>query len=292
MNEFDAKDCRSVLYMPANNQRAVAKGPTLNADAIILDLEDSVGSEEKVAARLQAVEAIGGLDYGHRLKAIRINSAETVWHKDDIAAAAEAKPHALVLPKVESADDIIAVSKLLDDLPNTNQLSIWAMIESPLAVLNAQSIATESGSRLKALLVGNNDLAKSANMQVSSDRTYLIPWFMQLVAVAHAHSLALFDGVYNNFSDLDGFTSECEEGRVMGMHGKTLIHPSQIDITNRIYSPSQEEVAHASAIVEAFSKDENQGVGVLQINGEMVERLHLQMAERLLAKVSRSSSQA
>ncbi|MFK8076633.1 MAG: CoA ester lyase [Granulosicoccus sp.] len=290
MNEYDAKDCRSVLYMPANNQRAVAKGPTLNADAIILDLEDSVGVEEKVTARSQAVKAIGGVDYGHRVKAIRINSAETVWHKEDVAAVAEAQPHALVIPKVESAEDIIAVSDLLDSMPNTDHINLWAMIESPLAVLNAKSIATESGNRLKALLIGNNDLAKSANMQVSSDRTYLIPWFMQLVAVAHAHSLALFDGVYNNFSDLDGFSRECEEGRAMGMHGKALIHPSQIDITNRIYSPGQDEIEQATAIVEAFSKDENQGVGVLQINGEMVERLHLQMAERLLAKVSRSNS--
>lgn len=290
MNEFDAKDCRSVLYMPANNQRAIEKGPSLNADAIIIDLEDSVGPDEKVAARSKAVGAIRSLDYGHRLKAIRINSAETVWHKDDVAAVAQAQPHALVLPKVESAEDIIAVSELLDEMPEAAHVSIWAMIESPLAVLNSKSIATESGSRLRALLIGNNDLAKSANMQVSSDRTFLLPWFMQLVAVAHAHSLALFDGVYNNFSDTDGFTRECKEGSAMGMHGKTLIHPSQIDITNDAYSPSKEDIAHATAIVEAFSKDENHGVGVLQINGEMVERLHLQMAERLLAKIARINS--
>lgn len=287
MNEFDAKECRSVLYMPANNQRAMAKGPTLSADAIIVDLEDSVGPEEKAAARAQAINAFRNFDYAHRLKALRVNAADTVWHRDDVAAVVEAQPQVLVIPKVESAADVIAVSDLLQALPNAEHVKIWAMIESPMAILNANSIATDSGNRLSALLIGNNDLARSANMQVSADRTYLLPWLMQLVAVAHAHSLALFDGVYNNFSDVEGFTRECEEGSAMGMHGKTLIHPSQIEIANKVYSPSQEDIKHAMAVVDAFSKEENQGVGVLKINGQMVERLHLQMAERLLAKNAR-----
>ena len=292
MNKFPAKDCRSILYMPASNQRALDKGPNLAADAIIVDLEDSVGPEDKASARANAVSTFRDVDYGYRVKALRINAADTPWYDADVGAVASALPQAVVLPKADSVQDVLKLSAALDSMPGAEHIQIWAMMESVQALLNAQDIAAHSGARLTALILGNNDLARSANMRVSSDRTYLIPWIMQLLAVAHAHSLAMFDGVYNDFADTTGFLQECQQGAAMGMHGKTLIHPVQIAAANEHYSPSNVAVLEAKAIVDAFALSENQGVGVLKINGKMVERLHLQMAEQLLSRHTRMTHRA
>jgi len=273
--------------MPATNLRALRKGPSLAADAIVLDLEDSVGPDQKALARSQAIAAISANDYGYRIRALRINAADTKWHSDDILTAIEARPDVIVLPKVETARDVQEVRERLSQHSGLDNIEIWAMIESPRAILNAQEIASCSDYGLSALLIGNNDMARESNMPVSSDRTYLVPWLMQLVAVAHVNSLALLDGVYNDFADVAGFCSECEQGVAMGMTGKTLIHPSQIPIANEAYSPSEADVVQAQAIVDAFAQPENAAVGVLQINGRMIERLHLAMATQLLNRVER-----
>jgi len=286
-NNVSARDCRSALYMPASNTRAIAKGPNIDADAIILDLEDSVGPAEKVMARDQAIEAFTTLDYGYRLKALRINAVGSPWHEDDLNAALKAQPDVVVLPKAETAEEVNTVIDALRHAGMEPTLQIWAMMETPKAVLNAQQIATDSNDQLSALLIGNNDLAKAADMPVTSDRTYLLPWIMQLVAVAKAHSLALLDGVYNRFSDTLGFTAECKQAVAMGMNGKTLIHPSQVAVANTLFSPSESDIANAAAIVEAFSNPDNQNAGVIQVAGQMVERLHLDMAEALLERVQR-----
>lgn len=293
MNRIDnmsaTTDCRSALYMPAVNLRAMQKGPSLRADAIIVDLEDSVGPEQKEHARKQAVDAFSNRDYGYRIRALRINSADTLWHADDVLAAVDAKPDVIVLPKVETANDVVQLRRRLDQHSGCDRIELWAMIESPRAVLNATDIGSCSEYGLSALLIGNNDLATSSNMPVSSDRTYLVPWLMQLVAVAHANSLVLLDGVYNDFADISGFQNECDQGVAMGMTGKTLIHPCQIPIANEAFSPSRSAIAEAKSIVEAFGKPENTAVGVLQIEGRMIERLHLVMAIQLLARVARIS---
>lgn len=282
-------ECRSALYMPGGNPRVLLKGPVLPADAIIIDLEDSVAPANKDIAREQAVHALSQFHYGYRVRALRINAADSPWHEDDVAACVLACPDAIVLPKVETAQDVSALSVLLDKHPALKNTRIWAMIESPLAVLNARSIAecTSEGVRLAALLIGNNDLAVASNMRVTSDRSTLLPWLMHLVAVAHAHGLVILDGVFNDFSDASGFERECSEARAMGMHGKTLIHPSQVAVANEQFMPSPTDVANARRIVDAFSQPEHAGVGVLQIDGRMVERLHLHMAEALLARVAR-----
>ncbi|MFT4726878.1 MAG: citrate lyase subunit beta/citryl-CoA lyase [Granulosicoccus sp.] len=280
-------DCRSALYMPASNKRALQKGPSLCADAIILDLEDSVGPEQKAQARRQAITAFSENDYGYRIRALRINAADTQWHGDDILAAIDASPDVIVLPKVETPRDVLQVREQLSQHSGLEGVEIWAMMESPRAILNAQKIASCSDSGLSALLIGNNDMARASNMPVTSDRTYLVPWLMQLVAVAHANSLALLDGVYNHFSDLSGFQSECEQGVSMGMTGKTLIHPSQLPITNEVFSPAEIDIHEAQAVVHAFAQPENVAAGVLQINGRMIERLHLDMAMQLIERVER-----
>jgi len=285
-------DCRSALYMPASNARALAKGPVCRADAVIVDLEDSVAPDLKSQARKQAVQIFKKADYGYRLKALRINAADTPWYTDDIEAVMAALPDAVVLPKVETVDDIARLSIALDADSGTSRVAIWAMMESTAAIINASAIAAckEEHPRLSLFLVGNNDLARTSNMPISSDRQYLLPWLMTLVAAAKTYNIGILDGVYNDFRDLAGFAIECTQGVAMGMDGKTLIHPSQIDIANEVFAPSEAAIAEAEAVVAAFDEPANASLGVLQIDGRMVERLHLAMAERTLARVKNLST--
>jgi citrate lyase subunit beta/citryl-CoA lyase len=274
--------------MPASSERVLSKGPDSDADAIIVDLEDSVAPAAKDDARQQAVSALSTFDYGHRIRALRINAADTPWFAQDIEAVLACRPSAVVLPKVESDFDVQRLSAALDRHADAGDVAIWAMMESPRAVVNAASIAASVNDcpRLALLLVGNNDLARAAGMPVTSDRTHLLPWLMTFIAAAKAHELGILDGVYNDFADVDGFRHECRQAVAMGMNGKTLIHPSQVAIANDVFLPSAEDIAMARAIVAAFADPHNAQAGVLQINGRMVERLHLGMAEKLLARVS------
>ena len=279
-------ECRSALFMPASNQRVLLKGVSLPADAIIIDLEDSVAPDSKALAREQARQALREQDYGYRIKALRLNAADSPWYEEDISAAAIGCPDAIVLPKADTVQDVLALSAAMDRYPMLANTRIWAMIESPMAVLNARDIAAAGAQcpRLAALLIGNNDMAKESNMPVSSDRTHLLPWIMHLVAVAHAYKLTLLDGVFNDFADATGFRQECQQGVAMGMHGKLLIHPSQVSVANEVFAPSAEELARAQLIVSAFALPEHADAGVVQIEGQMVERLHLDMALTLLAR--------
>lgn len=282
-------DCRSALYMPAVKPRVLAKGPLSAADAIILDLEDAVAPDAKAMARGEAVKALTGLDYGYRIRGLRINGSGTPWHADDVVAAVKARPDALVLPKVESPADIRALHQLLDADASTADMAIWAMLESPLAVLNAQAIArcVQDCPRLTLLVVGSNDLAREASMPISADRALLLPWLMTFVAAAKAYGLGILDGVCNDFSDAARLRRECEQGAAMGMDGKTLIHPAQITVANEVFAPSLEAIADARSIVAAFAEPENASAGVVKINGRMVERLHLDMARQLLGRAER-----
>jgi len=276
---------RSALYMPANNERAVKKGPSLDADVIILDLEDSVAPALKSDARTAARLAITSLDYGHRQRVVRTNGVDSPWFSADIEMVLQARPDAILLPKIEHAGTLLQVQQQVDAQAPDSSIALWAMLETTTAVVNAVAIANarEQCPRLTTFCIGNNDLAQDAGMRIQSDRTLLIPWLMQLVLAAKSRQLHILDGVFNDFANLDGFTRECEEGAAMGMSGKTLIHPSQISIANTAFAPTQEDIARANAIVNAFALAENKQAGVLQINGEMVERLHLTMAMRTLA---------
>lgn len=275
--------------MPASNTRALAKGPTLSADAIVIDLEDSVAVETKPQARQNAIDALTHNDYGYRLRVLRVNDVSSEWFDADMEALQQVKPDAVLLPKVESAQTIQHVQKRLDDADQSGQVKLWAMLETPKAVVNVASIAhsSEQCSRFETICIGNNDLASEAGMRVTSDRTLLMPWLMSVLAAAKAYRLTILDGVYNDFADLDGFGIECAQGASMGMDGKTLIHPSQIDIANQAYSPTVDDVAQAQQVVDAFASAADPQVGVLQIDGRMIERLHLDMARRTLAITAR-----
>jgi citrate lyase subunit beta/citryl-CoA lyase len=226
---------------------------------------------------------------------IRINALETSWGKADLAAAAAAAPDAILVPKVSSAETLAAVGLRLHELGAAERTRVWAMIETPLAILHAESIASAArdvDTRLACLVMGTNDLAKDTRTRLLPGRAAMLPWMMTALAAARAHGIDILDGVYNNLSDAEGFRAECEQGRDCGFDGKTLIHPDQIAAANEIFAPSVEEVDNARAIVAAFEQPENAGKGAISLNGRMVERLHAEMARRTLALAEAISARA
>jgi len=277
---------RSVLYMPGSNARALEKAKTLACDGIILDLEDSVAPEAKEVARRQVADAVKAGGFGGREVFIRINGVDTPWHADDLAAATQAVPDAILVPKVSNADTLELVGRRLLDMHTGLKTRIWAMIETPLAIFNILSIAAEardSESRLAGFVMGTNDLAKDTRARLVPGRAPMLPWLSTCVAAARVHGIDILDGVYNDIGNADGFAEECAQGVALGFDGKTLIHPSQIEPCNKAFSPSEAEVAQARTIIAAFDRPENQGKGVVSIDGRMVERLHADMARRTVA---------
>jgi len=276
---------RSVLYMPGSNARAIEKARTLPADCIVLDLEDSVAPDVKPAARAQACAAVKAGGFGPREVIVRINGLDTAWWRDDIAAAVAVKPDAILVPKVSGPERLEEIAERLADLHADARIQIWAMMETPLAMLNAAAIAAakDGRTRLSAFVMGTNDLAKDTRARIAPGREALRPWLMTCVAAARAYGLDILDGVFNDIADRDGFARECAESRDMGFDGKTLIHPNQIAATNEAFAPGAEEVAQARAIIAAFDLPENEDKGVIVLEGRMVERLHADMARRTVA---------
>ena len=273
---------RSALYMPGSNPRALAKARTLPVDAVILDLEDSVAPDAKAAAREAVAAAVREGGFGGREVVIRVNGPATEWGRADLEAAAAAAPDAILLPNVSSPDEIAAAERLIGGAGT----KIWAMIETPLAILRIDAIASAargSASPFACMILGTNDLAKETRARLVPGRAPMLPWLALVVAAARAHGLDVLDGVYNDLKNLDGFRSECEQGRDLGMDGKTLIHPDQIAIANEIFAPPPAEVEAARAVIAAFARPENSGKGVISLDGRMVERLHAEMAERTVA---------
>jgi citrate lyase subunit beta/citryl-CoA lyase len=275
---------RSVLYMPGSNARAIEKAKSLAADAIVLDLEDSVAPEAKPAARQQVADAVRARGFGPREVVVRINGLDAPWWIDDLRAIGAAKPDAILVPKVSSPDQLDDVSERLIDEHADHAIRLWAMMETPLAILRAEAIAAAAkDTRLITFVMGTNDLAKETRTRLAPGRAGMLPWLMTCVAAARAHGIEIIDGVYNDLGNPEGFAQECAQARDFGFDGKTLIHPSQIDPCNAAFSPSADEVAQARKIIAAFELPENHGKGVLQLDGRMVERLHAEMAHRTVA---------
>ena len=272
---------RSALFLPASNPRAIQKARTLDCDVAILDLEDAVAPEAKADARAAAVQSVRAGGFGPRL-GVRINGLDTEWGADDLKALSGAGAALIVAPKVESAD---AARALTAALPSGARL--WAMIETPRALMALDAIAGVEG--LEALMLGVNDLAATLRTGPSPDREPLKPWLAATVAAARAHGLLALDGVYNAFNDAEGFAAECAQGRLYGFDGKSLIHPSQIAPANAAFAPSEAELDWARAIVAAFAAPGAEGRGVLRVEGQMVERLHLSVAERVLRSLDRTT---
>ena len=277
-----ARPRRSALYMPASNARAVEKARTLPADVIILDLEDAVAPEAKPDARAAAVAAVKAGGFGRREVVIRVNGLSTAWGRDDLAAAADAGPDAVLVPKIGSVADVDAYDVALSAAPAATQL--WAMIETCPAMFELKAIAAASAAtRLAALVMGVNDLAKEMKARQTPDRAAFLPFLSMAVAAARAHGLVALDGVHNEIDDLEALATVCRQGADFGFDGKSLIHPTHLAICNRAFAPPADEVAWAGAVVEAFGRPENQGKGALRVNGRLAEHLHLADARRLLA---------
>ena len=272
---------RSVLYLPGANARALEKARTLAADALIIDLEDSVAPEMKAAARAQVVATLAQGGFGHREVVVRINTLDSPWGLDDLAAIAAAGPDGIALPKVGSPAEVADLGARLAAHGRAD-LPVWAMIETPAGVLAAGAIAA-AGHGLTALVAGVNDLAKETRARPGRDRAPLLFALSAIVLAGRAADLDVLDGVFNDIDDPDGLAAECRQGRDLGMDGKTLIHPKQIAAANAAFAPDAAEVAAARRIVALFEAPENRDRGVVALDGRMVERLHAEMAARTLA---------
>lgn len=270
-----ARPYRSALYIPGSKSRALEKARSLKVDVILFDLEDAVAADEKVAARRTLAEELDKGGYGERLKIVRINGLDTEWGEEDARAANEMQCDAVLVPKVNSAADVDAVAAITDK-------PIWAMMETPLGVLNALEIAAHS--RLEGFVLGTNDLAKDLNTRQRPDRLPLLTALQTCLLAARAHDVVALDGVYNAFKDEEGLRQECAQGRDMGFDGKTLIHPAQLDIANAAFAPTEAEIDLAHRQIAAFDEAIAQGQGVAVVDGKIVENLHIVTARATLAK--------
>jgi citrate lyase subunit beta/citryl-CoA lyase len=277
---------RSVLYMPGSNARAIEKAKTLAADGVIIDLEDAVAPDAKVAARKQVADAMKAGGFGAREVFIRINGIDTEWHAEDLHDAGRAAPDGIVVPKISSSEQLEQIGRRLLDMGVDHKTRVWAMIETPIAIFNVKDIAAaakDSETRLAGLILGTNDLAKETGAKFVPGRAPMLPWLATCILAARAYGIAVLDGVYNDLSNADGFLSECEQGRDFGFDGKTLIHPNQVEPCNAVFSPSADEVAQARKIIAAFDQPENKGKGVVSLDGRMVERMHADIARKVVA---------
>jgi len=276
---------RSVLYMPGSNARALEKARELPADGLILDLEDAVAPEAKAAARDAVVKAVS-TGFGDREVLVRMNGLDTRWWVEDLDAVAAARPDAVLVPKISDPGQLQDLAARIVDIGTDPRVRVWAMMETPLAMLNVGAIAAaalDSETRLAGFVMGTNDLAKDTRARIVPGRAPMLPWLMSCVAAARAYGLDILDGVYNDLGDAEGFVAECQQASDLGFDGKTLIHPRQIEPCNAAFSPSTEEVVTARKMIAAFELPENKDKGVIQIDGRMVERLHAEMARRTVA---------
>jgi len=273
-----ARPRRSVLYMPGSNARAMEKARGIDADALILDLEDAVAPDAKDVARAQVCEAVAARGFGKREVIVRVNALSTPWSEADLAAAIAARPDAILVPKVSTPHDLHRIEQRM----GAPDIALWAMIETPLAILNIAALAG-AGGRLAGFVMGTNDLIKELRGQHTPDRANLSAALGLSVAAARAHGLAAIDGVFNDIQDADGFAHQCRQARSFGFDGKTLIHPSQVAPCNAIFAPSADEIAAARQVIAAFDLPENKGKGAIKLDGRMVELLHAEIARRTVA---------
>ena len=276
---------RSVLYMPGSNARALEKARDLPADCVILDLEDAVAPDAKAQARGLINKALKS-GFGDREVMVRINGLDTRWWVEDLDSIVGARPDAILVPKISNPNQLQDLAARIVDMGTDPHIRVWAMMETPLAMINAGEIAAsalDSETRLSGFVMGTNDLAKDTRARLVPGRAPMLPWLMTCVAAARAYGIDILDGVYNDLGDEKGFVDECKQAVDLGFDGKTLIHPKQIEPCNQAFSPSSEEVDAARKMIAAFELPENRDKGVVQIGGRMVERLHAEMAQRTVA---------
>lgn len=272
---------RSALYLPGNKDRALEKAKSLPADVLIFDLEDAVGPDAKAESRTRVCSAVASAGYRPREVVVRINGAGTDWHEDDLTAVAASAADAVLVPKVETGHEVEALANTLDRLGAPRSLQLWAMIETPRAILRAEEIASAS-ERLTVLVVGTNDLVNDLHGRHVPGRAPIAPALSWAVLGARAAGKSILDGVYNAIDDEAGFRAEAAQGREMGFDGKTLIHPGQVGPANELFGPSEKELADARRIVSAYQEAQAAGASVITVDGRMIESLHVRDAQRIL----------
>lgn len=288
MLEAIARPRRSVLYIPGSNAKALEKAKGLAADCLILDLEDAVAPEAKAQAREAVAQALRAGGYGNREVIVRVNSLATPWGGEDVRAVLPAGPDCVLFPKVDGPEDLRAARAAIVAAGGSAELPVLAMIETPMAILALREIGQASkAAGLIGFVMGTNDLAKEMRAATTPDRAAFLAALSMTVITARAFGLVAIDGVFNAMQDKAGFRAECTQGLCLGFDGKTLIHPAQIEAANEIFSPSEQEIAWAHAVIAAFAAPENAGAGVLKIDGRMVELLHLAQAQRVAALAAR-----
>lgn len=273
---------RSVLYMPGSNQRALDKARSLAADTLILDLEDAVAPDAKIEAREQVVAAIKAGGYGQRELVVRINSLDTPWGDDDIRAVATSGADAICLPKVETAAEVEELSHLLDAAGAPGDMEIWVMSETPKGVLNINEVAC-AHERLSVIVMGTSDLAKDLRVRHTPDRLGFLTSLGLCLLAARANNIDILDGVYLDLEDEKGYRESCQQGRDLGFDGKTLIHPKQLSVANSLFGPSEQDIARSEKIISAWQQAEAEKLGVVLVDGKLVENLHVEESRRLLA---------
>jgi len=283
MSDTILRPRRSVLYMPGANERALEKAKGIDSDALILDLEDAVSPDAKIEARQRVCAAVKSGEYGHRELAIRVNGIGTEWHEDDITAAAEAGPDAVLVPKVNSAAEVLQLVAALEAAGAPEHTKLWAMVETPAALLHAEEICA-AHERLTVIVMGTNDVVNETyGLHVTGRNPLVLTAISISLLAARAAGKVILDGVYNDVKNADGFEAEAQQGREMGFDGKTLIHPSQVEPANAAFGPSADEVEHARQMIATFEEGQAAGKGVVTFNGRMVEELHVRDAKRILA---------
>jgi citrate lyase subunit beta/citryl-CoA lyase len=276
--------------MPGANERALEKAKTIDADALILDLEDSVAPDAKAQGRENVVAAVKSGEYGHRELAIRVNSIGTEWHADDVAAAAAAGPDAILVPKVESAEQVRDLVATLVSAGAPDHTRLWAMIETPRAILHAEDIAA-AHERLTVIVMGTNDIVNETyGLHVPGRNPVVLSALSTTLIAVRAAGKVVIDGVYNDVRNEEGFAAEATQGREMGFDGKTLIHPSQVGPCNEAFSPSEADIERAQGLIAAFDEAKASGAGVATYNNKLVEELHVRDAQRILAFAEALSS--
>ena len=282
MTQATARPRRSMLYMPGSNTRALEKARGLPADALILDLEDAVAPDAKTEARQNIVSALTEGGYGQRELVVRVNGLDSPWGQDDIAAIAPTAAHAILIPKVESAEMVREVERLMVGAGVSETMGIMCMMETPLGILRADEIAGAS-PRLSCLVMGTSDLVKDLNAKHTPERSPVLTSLSLCVLAARAHGLAVVDGVHLDLNDAEGFEAQCRQGRELGMDGKTLIHPKTVAAANAAFGPSESDVAQAKRIIEAHAEATRAGKGVVVLDGKLIENLHVEDAQRTVA---------
>lgn len=273
---------RSVLYMPGSNTRAMEKAKTIAADAIILDLEDAVSPDAKATARQQIVDALAAGGYGRREMIVRINGLDTPWGADDMAAIAKSGADAILVPKINDAETVQGLVAAMDKAGAPASMALWCMMETPIGILNAQSIGAAS-DRVAVWVMGTNDIAKDTGAHHTPMRLPMVTALGICMLAARAYGIQILDGVYNDIKDEDGFRDICQQGLEMGFDGKTLIHPSQVAPCNDVFSPTEAQLEMAARIVAGFEEAQREGKGVVTVDGRMIENLHVEQAKKQLA---------